>query len=321
MNITREPAPRRPLVTWRFLLALTVMACIPTFLGFMGRVWWRFELMSHFRVQYAWVLAAFTISFLVGKRFKSAVLPGAVALVNLGLILPLYVPVERSAANGATPLRTLSINLLTHNAAHEKVLQLVRETKPDAVLLLEVNSDWMNALEALKAEYPYVQARQREDNFGIALFSRIPLEEVRIEYAPQAEVPFVVARFNASGRTMTLIGAHTLPPATRRYARLRDQQMGMLASLVRRQEGPVVVIGDLNMTSWSPVFRDFVRAADLRDSRKGFGIQPTWPTDNPLLRIPIDHCLVSAEVTVVHREVGPNVGSDHFPLIVDFCVE
>ena len=288
----------------------------------MGRLWWRFELMSHFRVQYAVVLAALTAPFLAGRRFKSAILPGAVALVNLSLILPLYVPVERPApADGAPPLRALSINLLARNLAHEKVLHLVQETKPDTVLFLEVNSNWMDALELLRAEYPYGKARPREDNFGIALFSRIPLEDVRIEYDPHAEVPAIVARLDTAGRAMTLIGEHTVPPVSRRAARLRDQQMNALADLVRRQEGPVVVIGDLNMTSWSPAFRDFVRDSGLRDSRKGFGVQPTWPTGNPLLRIPIDHCLVSTDVAVLHREVGPHVGSDHYPLIVDFRVK
>jgi len=35
-----------------------------------------------------------------------------------------------------------------------------------------------------------------------------------------------------------------------------------------------------------------------------------------LLRVPIDHCLVSSELAVVNHEVGPDLGSDHFPVLV-----
>ena len=37
-----------------------------------------------------------------------------------------------------------------------------------------------------------------------------------------------------------------------------------------------------------------------------------------LLRVPLDNCLVSQGVTVLERERGSDVGSDHFPLIIRF---
>jgi endonuclease/exonuclease/phosphatase (EEP) superfamily protein YafD len=39
-----------------------------------------------------------------------------------------------------------------------------------------------------------------------------------------------------------------------------------------------------------------------------------------VLRIPIDHCLVSPSVAIVDRRVGPPVGSDHLPVFVDFAI-
>jgi endonuclease/exonuclease/phosphatase (EEP) superfamily protein YafD len=32
--------------------------------------------------------------------------------------------------------------------------------------------------------------------------------------------------------------------------------------------------------------------------------------------VPIDNCLVSPGLAVVHRERGPKLGSDHFPLVI-----
>ena len=79
-------------------------------------------------------------------------------------------------------------------------------------------------------------------------------------------------------------------------------------------------MGDLNTTSWSPFFSDLIEESGLRDSRKGFGIQTTWPDGLFLLRIPIDHCLVSKDISVLDRRVGPSIGSDHFPVTVDLVL-
>jgi endonuclease/exonuclease/phosphatase (EEP) superfamily protein YafD len=38
------------------------------------------------------------------------------------------------------------------------------------------------------------------------------------------------------------------------------------------------------------------------------------------MSVPIDHCLVSPEITILDRRLGPAVGSDHYPLIVDFII-
>jgi endonuclease/exonuclease/phosphatase (EEP) superfamily protein YafD len=81
-----------------------------------------------------------------------------------------------------------------------------------------------------------------------------------------------------------------------------------------------MVLGDLNLSPWSPYFGDLLSSAGLRDSREGFGIQASWPTAVPLLRVPIDHVLYSPEVVINHRQIGPDVGSDHLPVVVDFSL-
>ena len=70
------------------------------------------------------------------------------------------------------------------------------------------------------------------------------------------------------------------------------------------------ILGDLNVSPWSPHFGGLLRES-------GRGVQATWPTNLAPMRIPIDHCLVSPDVSVVGRRVGPDVGSDHFPIVVD----
>jgi endonuclease/exonuclease/phosphatase (EEP) superfamily protein YafD len=46
----------------------------------------------------------------------------------------------------------------------------------------------------------------------------------------------------------------------------------------------------------------------------------SWPTWGYVLRVPIDNCFVSNDVAVTGHHDGPNVGSDHRPLVVDISV-
>jgi endonuclease/exonuclease/phosphatase (EEP) superfamily protein YafD len=81
------------------------------------------------------------------------------------------------------------------------------------------------------------------------------------------------------------------------------------------------VVGDFNMTPWSPYFPEILRVSGLKNSLVGAGFQPSWPSWLPaLLRIPIDHALVSEEFEVVERKVGPHIGSDHRPLIIKIAL-
>jgi endonuclease/exonuclease/phosphatase family metal-dependent hydrolase len=81
-----------------------------------------------------------------------------------------------------------------------------------------------------------------------------------------------------------------------------------------------IVMGDLNMSMWSPYYRKFIDRAKLRNTRQGFGIQPSWPTNLPLLQIPIDHCSITSKLKVSNNRIGKDIGSDHYPLIVDLVL-
>src|SRR4028118_1291635 len=91
-------------------------------------------------------------------------------------------------------------------------------------------------------------------------------------------------------------------------------------SLRQQQENKreVVVIGDFNSTPWSGRFRKFLHDANLRNSQRGFGLQPTWSASLPsVLMIAIDHCLHSQSITTISRATGVNIDSDHLPLFVE----
>ena len=91
-------------------------------------------------------------------------------------------------------------------------------------------------------------------------------------------------------------------------AAARDEQLLALVTFVKSQNDPIVLIGDLNTTSYSPAFRDLCESTGLRDSRQGFGIQASWTPRLPVLEIAIDHCLVPAQSHVAERRRWPSSG-------------
>jgi endonuclease/exonuclease/phosphatase (EEP) superfamily protein YafD len=301
-------------------LAVALPAVVGTLLATGGRWWWVFELFTHFRVHYLVLLVFGAACLAAMKRWWPAAIVAGFAAWNFAIIVSLYVPATAPATNGRT-VRLMLANVHIHNPQHERFLQLVREESPDVVLVLEVGRAWGKSLESLAADYPFRLDRIREDSFGIALYSRLKLEDSEVREIGPAEVPSILARVDCgNGTRVQLLGTHPLPPISGEYASLRNEQLRAAGHVANSLPRPTVLLGDLNITSWSPWFGDIVEESSLRDSRQGFGVQPTWPGSAAWYGIPIDHVLVSPEVVIQQRRVGPDIGSDHRPVIIDLFV-
>lgn len=301
--------------------ALAGVAAAGTAASFLGRLFWAFEAASAFRVQYFAILTVGAVGYAVFRKRAAAAALGGLALANLALAAPLYLGRPAAPAPGTRTYRAILANVLTANRRFDRVAGLVRDLEPDIVVLEEVNERWLRELSGLRADYPHGRAVPRTDNFGIALWSRIPLDGAAVLSWSEVEVPSIAARLSLGGRPVTAIATHPLPPRRADYFAWRNQQLEALGQYVSSQPGEVLVLGDLNMSSWSPYFGDLVRTTGLSDTRRGFGVLASWPSDVPFLRIPIDHALVSKGIRVVDRRLGPDVGSDHFPVILDFALE
>ena len=319
-DMTRKIPSFRSL-SWGLLWSAAAIACICSLVGFLAGLWWPFELASHLRAQYLYLLMACGVILFLGKRKRGTAVSGVCAIVNVSLIVPLYF--GGSIAHGDTQtLRAVFMNVNQSNRAHEKFQKFIGSAKPDFVMLVEVTREWMNALQEMQDDYPFLRyLPASKGRSGVALLSRIPISIGEVGHFGAAQLPSVVARLEVGGESLTVVGAHALSPLGRIRSEYRNQELAALAQIVRSQTGPVMVLADLNTTSWSPFFHDLLRTTDLRDSRIGFGVQPTWPTMFPPLWNTIDRCLVSARVLVHNRKVGPHIGSDHYPVVVDFSIQ
>lgn len=321
MKRSTETFLRLRLSTAGLLMAAGTVACAATLCGFLGRCWWFFDLFSHFRVQYAAGLTLIALFLLLIKRRNPT--PSIVfvlaACLNAATVIPLYLGLHRRPTPCPITLRAMLVNVNTRLGNPRCVLQAIRSADPDILLLEEIDARWVSELSPLTRSYPFRCMQTREDNFGIGLFSKLPIAEHEVVYIGTAGVPTIIATLDTGTGPLQVIGTHPLPPVNREYTRLRNEQLEQIPGHTR-QETPVLLLGDLNVTPWNHRFRRLLREARLKDSARSFGVQPSWPARPALLRIPLDHCLHSEAIAIVDRRIGPDVCSDHFPIIVDFTI-
>lgn len=304
---------------WSLLTGAGVFVSISTLLGFWGRYSWFLDLFSHFRVQYLVSLSLIGVLFLAGSRRWRAVVFFAFALINFLLIAPFYLGRQDVAPGNARVMRAMMINVNTHYGDPHRVRQVIQEVDSDVLVLEEISSRWMNDLDCLESAYPHSHLQTRDDNFGIGLFSKFPFMESEIVYVGEAAVPTIIATLDNGREPFCIIATHPPPPFGATYSRWRNDQLEQLPDYIS-SELPVLLLGDLNMTPWSYHFRKLIKRSGLRDSSRGCGIQPTWPSFNPLFFIPIDYCLHSPDIVVLSKVIGDDIGSDHYPVIVDFAI-
>jgi endonuclease/exonuclease/phosphatase (EEP) superfamily protein YafD len=284
-----------------------------------------FDLFSHFRPHYVVFAILLGATALATRAYPAALALTAVALLNGWAVRDLWLGSDgAAAAAGGAPLRVVSINVLDSNPTPGRVLDFVRDSGADLVVLVDAKSErWRGVLAALGDLYPHCVPDSWREGAPVILFSRQPVPaEAVVHPAAGADRPYVVARVAAARATPLVVGVHpTSPkPTEPEDSRERNYQLDHIGATVEGVAGPVIVAGDFNTTPWSPHFRDLLATTGLRDAGTGRGWLPTWPGQLGPAGIPIDHVLVRGEVAVTGLRRGSDVGSDHYPLIADLRV-
>ncbi|HEX9761975.1 MAG TPA: endonuclease/exonuclease/phosphatase family protein [Acidimicrobiia bacterium] len=288
--------------------------------AFLGRwVWW-LDVLANFRAQYVVGLLALGVLLMVGKWRRTGLAVLLVAVVNLVLVLPLYVGTPGESEVTAPSMRVMSFNLLSSNESYAEVLEYIEAIDPEIAFLHEASRPWEVAAEAADHDYQVIRARSDDLIFGTLVLVRGE-EVTAVSYGFATAQPRAVAvTFRPRGwaEPVKVLSTHPLAPTDQARAGLRDAQLRFAGDWAEDQEGAFIVVGDFNATPWSWPFRDLMGRTELRNSQIGYGLQPSFPVDSSVLfRVPIDHLLHSEALIVRDRRLGPALGSDHFPLVVD----
>jgi endonuclease/exonuclease/phosphatase (EEP) superfamily protein YafD len=304
---------------------VTVLLLSVTVFSLLATQYWFFELFSHFTPLYALLalLVALALGALAAWRWMALAL--AIALWNGYPVVQALTGAAAPRAGAARAFTVFHFNVgLQHEQTSRIVSYLQRRAKDiDVVALFEVNNDFDVALEDLKDLFPY-QVKHLEDSpFGIALASKYPLDLGAIAFIPSEQFPHVEAAIKLPGRTapLALYAIHAPPPVSAEFAKARNGKLEHVARLAAAQpKATPLVVGDFNVTPWSPYFKRFADTSGLRVARTPRRFEHTWPVtfENASIGLAIDHSFAHPALRLIKRTIGPDLGSDHLPVTVTF---
>lgn len=321
--MSQPPPPARGL--WSLVKAVIVLAALATSLVVLSLVpMYPLTLLEHFRLQLLFACAAATLLAALARVpvwFDLALVNTLLALV---LVTPALGGAPLPAASGAVAVRVLLANVLTSNPDHQEVAALIAETKPDLIALVEPNRVWFAALAPSLTGYRGRIEIDDAANFGLALYAR---GEVTGSAEPlgstQATLVATVTLDDSRAAPLTVVLTHPIPPMTEAAQRIHGRHLEAVAERAAELPRPLLLLGDLNTTPWTRSFAKLAHTAGLVDTRRGFGVQATYPAFPAFaapVRIPIDHALVSPELGVLGRRIERPIGSDHLPVLLELAV-
>jgi endonuclease/exonuclease/phosphatase (EEP) superfamily protein YafD len=275
-----------------------------------------------------------------------AVLLPAVALLDRPLLVPLALatlvvlgPVVGLRTGWRQPLvppdPTRDIRLMSFNTEGGRGLawapaQVLEALEVDIAAFQECRQDLADAIAALGGWH--TDARD-----GACLASQFPI----ISVAQMDRSAFVAARggglvvtyrLDVGGREVRVTNIHLetpreglelllagrvgeAAPTLEGSSLLRTFEHRFAQRWVDTLPAPRLVLGDFNSPPESPMFRDHWGDWQNAFSRLGRGLGGTRM--NGWIRARIDHILADTAWTVVRSSLGPDLGSDHLPILAD----
>ena len=282
-----------------------------TILGYFSKFNFLFDICSQFCLQYL-IFALIVLVFYIIKKQKTI----KSLLVIFIILLNLFPVLGSIKINDSTKKQGFTIeviNLLTKNKKYNAVRKEINDKSPDILVIQELDDKWSEELQAVKENYPFIYEISRQDNFGIALYSKIHITEIRKFFVGTLDVPAISAFCDYEGKVFEIICIHTTPPTNQTYFKNTQKIIDDLANYVVENGHNVIITGDFNTAPYSYNYKNFVKTSKMKDLSNIF--HPTWSAFwlSPF-RITLDHIFVTKSFAVRDYAVGNNIGSDHLPI-------
>jgi vancomycin resistance protein VanJ len=331
----RRLAKMVTIAAWSYLVAVLAAWML---LGWFGDRWWFASVLLYGpRWPYAlpWMVLA-PIAVLTRPRL---LWPLAVsAIVLLGPIMGLCLPWSRLVARNGPIVRVLSCNIDGESVDTDRLAALVDEAQPAVVALQECPEDiplhWPKGWHILHAGQLLVASPYPLRNVETSLSRHPPgpwppVDGLRcIVETPQGPVGFCCVHLLTprAGLSEVLDRKTIVSPA--RNAGLENETVERtleseeLLQWIEDWPGTWIVAGDFNMPTDSAIYRaTWAKHVDaFSSSGFGFGYTKWTPVKGWQYGLRIDHVLAGPGLKPRRCWVGPDVGSDHLPLLADIVL-
>lgn len=304
----------------RFLAILIGVLCAAVAGGLLDGVVWPGTPLALFRPQFTLLLlVAALLAVLVGPRIIGL---AGIGVVVLGVVL--LVPAFRDPEPDPPPaaaqsVKVLALNLWRRNDDVAAVTELIREEKPDVLALTELTPTWARELAPALRSYPVRAVKLDDGTAGIGVYARRRLRDPKVVRLSGKSRPAVQGRLELAGRSMPFLVVHPTSALLPSRIDSHEDELAAIGEWARKRGPRSVVCGDFNATTWTRSLRDALEAGDLVAALPGGLFAGSWAAFlPPPLRIAVDGCLVGADVRV-DVELGPRVGSDHLPVLIELA--
>ncbi len=280
------------------------------------------ESLSHMSFHFFLLFIFFTLLSVIRKYWVPFALSSMATIFLAFQILPYYLTsIDDLSIKVGPPLQLLMLNVNRQTGSPDKLVQLVGKHDPEIIFLMEVSPRWQESIEKIGKSYTHQKVILRQDNFGMALLSKIPWEAIMsLSYGPK-KIPSLVTEFVIEEtKVFNIVFTHPPPPINQEFYEQRNDQLLQVAQALKELSEPKMLFGDLNITAWTRRFEKFKIGLKLKDCRKGFGLRPTWPAQTYPVQIAIDQCLYSRGVQIVDIKTLEDIGSDHLPVLTQFVI-
>lgn len=300
---------------------------LATFLSF-GEEWYIGELAGSLR--WHWLLGGLLLMLYFGLRRRRIFLAATAVLVLY------HVPSVYLLATADRPpvqqekFRTMRIyqhNTLRFFDNTESVISWLKQHggEYDVAFLQEVSPQMNDRLNELLPQFPYIVPAYFHERFDNAVLSKYPIASFEIRMFPDLEIGYIRCRFSLDevGTSVVMYGMHATAPVSPAYWLARNGQFAHIAKEIAEDKAALkFLVGDLNLTPYSPIFDSLMEISGLHNSMLGYGIENTWGSFLParIFGLPIDHLLFSDGLYVKHKKVGESLGSDHFSVTTELLV-
>jgi hypothetical protein len=326
-------ANRHPLVIAAVILSVTVTLATAalTAVAFAARRWWVFDILTSYRPQFALVLGVGVIALAALRCWKTLAVAVLALLLNASQVAPVFIGHQVAARPGSPTLTIAHLNLQSSTGDLPAMDQWLATRPADIVVFLHTTGPTADHLEGgdggYRMIYPHLAtpgsaARHHFDPPSSEVIVMTDVAGVTASTPTQAGLPPVAVQIRArlGSLALTLLGLHTLSPGTATRQAVRDGELDAVTSWLRDAPKPAVAFGDFNTTYYSPELADLLHRSGATSSQVGFGIQATWPHQFRPAGIAIDQSVYTGAITVVRRQRGPSLGSQHRALLVTYAL-
>jgi len=250
----------------------------------------------------------------ISKRFRMAAFLMAI-VVLVDFVSPTIQDGLRNSSLASGPtLKVVTFNWLGEERDRRDTYAWLATENPDIVAIQEISGEEKGLASALFGQFPY-RTRPVPD---VMIFSKYPIVSQSSKTLDLNSM--VRAELNVQNRRLVVWNIHPATLKELAEIKARDHYLADVAQYIETEREPVLMMGDFNATRWDPGFRAIVEAGRLHEQPKLVALPTRMAVRRgvPFLGSPIDHILTNEGNVLTDCQTGPNLGSDHKPLICNF---